>query len=480
MVDDAQAPPLTTVSGWGMAHHARTRLLRPRSIDELKEALRIARTQGWPIALRGAGCSYGDAALQAEGLVLDCSHLNRILAFDSQTGVLEAEPGVTIEQIWRHSLPLGYWPPVVPGTMFPTLGGCAAMNIHGKNNFAAGTIGQHIQSFELLLANGETLVASPAKNCDVFYAAIGGFGMLGVFTRISLRLKKVPSGDLMVEAIKCPNLAAMVATLETERTKSDYLVGWVDAIGGGRGLIHRANYRADPSLEATFRPSHQDLPKRFFGVVPKSWLWLGLWCFLHRPGMRIVNALKYWAGARAAKKPAHPQALVAFSFLLDYVPGWKRAYRPGGLVQYQSFVPKAAAESVFTELLRLSREAGISPFLGVMKRHRPDPFLLTHAIDGYSLALDFPVRPGTRSRLAALARAMDEVVLSAGGKFYFAKDGLLGPTAPPRFLAEESLRKFGELKARLDPEGRFSTMLSQRLFPAGFAGAASSPVPHPV
>ena len=50
--------------------------------------------------------------------------------------MIEAEPGLTIEGLWRRTIQDGYWPAVVPGTMLPTLGGCLAMNIHGKNNFA--------------------------------------------------------------------------------------------------------------------------------------------------------------------------------------------------------------------------------------------------------------------------------------------------------------------------------------------------------
>ena len=107
------------------------------------------------------------------------------------------------------------------------------------------------------------------------------------------------------------------------------------------------------------------------------------------------------------------------------MPNWKNAYRPGGLIQYQSFVPAAQAKDVFSEQIKLAQAYGVVPYLGVFKRHRPDDFLMTHAVDGYSLALDFAVTPERHGGLLSLAAEMDRLVLNAGGRYYFAKDSAL-------------------------------------------------------
>ena len=463
--------PLEAVEGWGMACTSRCYVARPRSAQEIRRIFREARACGLPVGLRGAGCSYGDAAINDRGILLDLTHFNRILAFDEESGVLEAEPGVTIEQVWRHVLPRGFWPPVVPGTMFPTLGGCAAMNIHGKNCFQAGTIGEHVEDFDLLLPSGETRRCSRDENEELFHAAIGGIGMLGVFTRLSLRMKRVHSGDVRVRPIVAPSLEEMIRIIEDLHESSDYLVGWIDAFARGaslgRGLIHQACYLKrgeDPEPTATRRISHQVLPSRLFGVIPKGWMWAGLWCFLNQPGMRLINALKYAQGRRRAREGVHRQSLVGFSFLLDYVPNWKFAYKPGGLIQYQSFVPRDAALEVFEEILTRSQERGIIPYLGVLKKHRPDPFLLTHGLDGYSLALDFPVRESRRSDLWSLAAELDDIVASAGGRFYFAKDLTMTTETLGRSYPPENVRRFLDLKAELDPGGLLQTDLYRRLF----------------
>lgn len=458
--------PPEVVEGWGMHARCSVPVIRPTSVDTLRAALEEAADAGKSTGLRGAGCSYGDAALNTEGCVLDFRDWNTIHSFDGETGVLVADPGVTIEQVWRKALPHGWWPAVVPGTMFPTLAGCLAMNVHGKNNFQAGTIGRHVRAFDLMLADGTSRTCTPEENAELFFAAIGGFGMLGAFTRIELQLKRVHSGDLDVEAVASANLTEMVAYFEDNWQSSDYLVGWVDAFGDGRGLIHRAWYPGEgeePDPEATFRNSHQELPPRILGIVPRSWMWWGLWCFFHKPGIRFINAVKYRLGRRQAKHPRHRQPLVGFSFLLDYVPRWKHAYKPGAFIQYQTFVPKERAVATFESQLRLCKAHGVVPFLGVLKKHLPDPFLMTHAVDGYSLALDLPLARGGRDRLWNLARAMDEVVLEAGGRFYLAKDSTLTPDGFRTAYPSENLARFLELKHRLDPGARFQTDLSRRL-----------------
>ena len=152
------------LTGWGLAQSARCQVVRPETVAALADVFAEAAREGKTVALRGAGCSYGDAALNNNALVLDCSRLNRILAWDATSGQITVEPGVTIAQLWRRTLPDGWWPMVVPGTSAATVGGAAAMQIHGKNNWHAGAFGESVLAFDLLLPSGETLTCSPESN----------------------------------------------------------------------------------------------------------------------------------------------------------------------------------------------------------------------------------------------------------------------------------------------------------------------------
>jgi FAD/FMN-containing dehydrogenase len=184
--------------------------------------------------------------------------------------------------------------------------------------------------------------------------------------------------------------------------------------------------------------------------------------FVSRKGMRFTNAMKYRAARRESGKKTL-QRFAEFNFLLDSVPGWKLAYRPGALIQYQLFVPKLSAREVFDDVTAYARDRGHPPYLAVMKRHRPDRFLLSHSVDGFSLALDFPVTERNREDLWSLTGELDRKVLAAGGRFYFAKDSTMTSGTAETYLGE-SLEKFLEIKRKLDPRGVFQTRLSRRIF----------------
>jgi len=470
---------LTCLYGFGRAAHSPAYLYRPTHTEEIAELFDGARAHGFSIAPRGAGRSYGDAALNAGQVVLDLQRMRRVLAWDPAAGIITVEPGVTIEQLWHYTLEDGWWPPVVPGTMWPTLGGCLGMNIHGKNNYHTGPLGDHVLAFEALLPNGETVTCTPTRHADLFFSMIGGLGLLGVFTSITLQLKRLHSGDLDVEAWAAPNLETMLDNMEPLKDDSDYLVGWVDGTargdGLGRGQIHRAHYQApgaDPRPAQTLSIDYQDLPNSLIGLVPKSLLPRLMRLGLNKLGVTVVNSAKYFSARHLSHHHHYRQSLVAFNFLLDYVPNWQYSYGPSGLFQYQSLIPLAAAHATLRSQLALTQQRGLPNYLGVLKRHRADRFLLSHAVDGYSLAMDFPV-PGSQrglQRLTELAHDLDHIVLEAGGRFYFAKDSTLTPQAAQRFLGEDTLARFHALKARCDPDNLLQTQLYRRLLAPGRPG----------
>lgn len=460
------------VNGWGMAVGGDAKVGRATSVEQVAEAMALVAKERGSLGLRGSGCSYGDANINTSGHVLDTSGMKRVLAFDPERGLITVEPGVTIRELWRRVIAFGWWPPVVPGTMAVSVGGAAALNIHGKNNFVVGTFGEHIQSFVLQTATGATLRCSRQENQDVFFAAIGGFGMLGCFTEITLQLKRVHSGRLRVWGIPARDLAHNLQILEDLKGEADYLVSWIDLHGKGqglgRGLMHRADQLAsgeDPEGVRFFDPVLQDVPPNLFGVVPKGWLWPGMWMATHMGGVPLVNKLKFQAGYREARRSPYLQTHGAFHFLLDYVPRWQWMTRPGGLIQFQPFVPQAQGERVLKTVIERCQRASMVPYLGVLKRHKPDPFLMTHAVDGYSMAMDFAVSTSTRKRQALwkLCQEMAEVVLEAGGRFYYAKDAVLQASSFARIHGDEAVARFRALKQRLDPQAMLQTDLSRRM-----------------
>ena len=436
--------------------------------EDIFEAFQLAKKLGLKVTARGTGLSYNDASLNGGGIVLDMRGMNQIEEWNPASGLVRCESGVTLEQLWKRVEPDGWWPPVVSGTMKTTLGGCLGANIHGKNNFRVGTIGEHVIEFDAMLPTGALVTCTPKKNADLFYAMIGGLGMLGVFTSITLKMKHIYSGLISVDARPVFNLHEHLNDLLENAPKNDYIVGWLDTFPGGRSLgrgqIHAArnlNEGEDPNAQETMKLAYQHLPDRLFGVMPKSFLHYFMSPFVNNPGWRMVNIAKY---VSALRKHTFRQSHAAFHFLLDYVPNWERSFGRGGLIQYQSFLPKETAEDAWREMLLLSQKRGLPSYLGVTKRHRPDKFLLTHAVDGFSLALDFKVTERNRRRLSEMLQEFDRIVLDAGGRFYFAKNSETSAESARKFLGDTNIARFKKLKKRCDPNGLLESDLYRRVF----------------
>ncbi len=460
------------LSGWGMATRARSLVYRPARSEEVASAVTHAAERGLSVAARGAGLSYGDAALNQGGAVIDLSRMRKVLDFDAERGVIRAEAGATIEDVWHHVVGSGWWLPVVPGTMKATLGGCAAMNIHGKNHVAAGAFGRHVQGVSLVTGSGSmrtvTRIATEGAKADgaggtpdqrrssVVGAqtpdpgrsladgphtpdelalrslslpdVIGAQGLSGTMVDVTLQLKRIHSGYLEVESEATRSLAETMQSLDRGSVDADYTVAWVDCTGlrAGRGALHHAWYLPPDHAKAGLglEPGVQNLPSRIAGVLPRDQAWRGLRPFMSRAGIRVMNSGKFRAGLLRGQH-RYFQSHAAFHFLLDYMPGWKRAYGRNGLMQYQLFVPREAAREAFADALHLQKKLGVPSYLGVMKRHTPEDSAATYCLDGYSLALDFPVGRGERfGRLMRLCRSLDRIVHEAGGRIYAAKDSV--------------------------------------------------------
>jgi len=416
-------PAPERVEGFGLYNVSVSPVLRPPSVEALRDALAACAARGETPVFRGAGRSYGDASLNAAGPVIEMTGLNAIAGLDEATGIVRVGAGVTLGALWQFAIPRGFWPPVVTGTMHVTLGGAVAMNVHGKNGWKKGTIGDHVESVSVLKGDGR--VEEILRGTPAFDDALGNWRRLDPIVEVALKLKRVASGYLDVEAFVTRNLSATLAALDAAKDDWDYVVGWVDCWAAGSGLgrsvIHVANEHAVKEGEPRGWSVAEQIADIHMGPLPAPILLLGLRLTASGPQMRLVNLAKY-ASAAVRGRHRYRQSLVAYSFLLDYLPGWNEAYRPGGFIQYQLFVPKKAAEAAFGKALRLQHETGVVSTLAVIKRHRADPSPRGYAPDGFSLALDFGVTRRNASRLVGLCRAFDALLLEYGGRVYKAKD----------------------------------------------------------
>ena len=434
------------LTGWGRTGGGAMTACRPERISEARQRFREA-PPGRGLIAHGAGRAYGDAALNAEGRVMLMRRLDRLLAFDAETGILEAEPGVTFADLIAVFLPRGWLAPATPGTAFATLGGAVANDIHGKNHDRMGSFGDHLAWIDLLLPSGEVARIGESEHPELFRATIGGLGLTGVIVGLGLRMMPVPSPAVRVRERRCSDLEAFLGALHEARDRATYSVGWIDGLAKGprlgRGLLEEAEPAPAVVIEA--RPQR---PRRVPVDAPAI--------ALNRLTVRLFNAAYYRRVPTQGRERLMPYG--RFLYPLDAIGDWNRIYGRGGFYQFQCVLPDASAPQGLRRMLEEIAAAGRASFLAVLKTLGGEGRgFLSFPMRGFTLALDFPRRPGVEALLARLER----LPLDHGGRVYLAKDAVLSPAGframYPRLI------EFQMVLDAIDPDRRLNSDMARRL-----------------
>jgi FAD/FMN-containing dehydrogenase len=361
----------------------------------------------------GNGKSYGDSAFNRAGMLVRSSERAHIISFDPDTGLLTAEPGVSLGDLILTVAPHGWFLPVTPGTKHVTLGGAIANDVHGKNHHRRGSFGCHVVSFELLRSDGVLRRCSASENQNLFEATIGGFGLTGLIISATVQMMRVPGVSLTENVSKFGSLQEYLDLAAAADHDNEYSVAWLDQLSDtGRGLLLKANH----AEEGPFQP-HSPKPHLSVPFQPP-------FNCLNSVSVRAFNALYFHLkGRKAGSSGANYDS---YFYPLDQIGNWNSLYGPRGLYQHQSVIPFEPARQVLPELLAASRKAGHVSFLTVLKRFgaAASPSLTPFARPGYTLTLDFPNKGVKTLRLL---QELDHITISCGGAVNAYKDARMSP-----------------------------------------------------
>ena len=202
-------------------------LLTPRTRDELAEIVRSASRKGLSIAVSGCRHSMGGQQFATDSICIDARSLDRVISFDQERGLIEAEAGIQWPKLIRAYLDAqrdsakqwGIAQKQTGADTF-TLGGSLSSNIHGRG-LAMKPLISNIESFTLINADGKSIRCSRDENNELFRLVIGGYGLFGLIESVTLRL--VPRQKLrrMVEVIRGSDLPKRFE----ERIEQKFLYG---------------------------------------------------------------------------------------------------------------------------------------------------------------------------------------------------------------------------------------------------------------
>ena len=443
--------PYQVLSGWGRTPSSAAHVHTLEGRDQVITILDKASARG-SIA-RGLGRSYGDAAQRSGGSIIT---LERHRAIDWLTdGRIRAEAGVSFDELIGEVVPRGFFVPVTPGTRQVTIGGAIAADIHGKNHHHDGSLADHLESVTLMLPDGEQREVSPADDAELFWATVGGMGLTGIILSAVVRLIPIETSLMVVETRRVSDLEALMAAMAEGDQHHRYSVAWVDLVATGthlgRGVIMHGDHAG--SSDVTGRQSEEPLAYR--PPKPRAIPWAPPVGLVNRWTARAFNELWYRKSPRS--RVGQLQSIASFFHPLDAISNWNIIYGPSGFLQYQFVVPSGASDTL-VEIARRIASSGFPSSLTVLKRMGPgNDGLLSFPLEGWTLAVDFPVAEGIDEFLDRL----DELVVGAGGRVYLAKDSRMRPEMIP--LMYPRLDRFAKVRTRVDPKGLLKSDLAVRL-----------------
>ncbi|KKP80530.1 MAG: FAD dependent oxidoreductase, partial [Parcubacteria group bacterium GW2011_GWB1_35_5] len=452
------------IFGWSNTNSSYSITVLPKTTKTVSSIIKALKNNNNTILGRGAGQSYGDQSLNNDQIIIETNRLNKIIEWNKKTGVLKVQSGVTLDQILNHCLKDNWTLATIPGTRYVTVGGALSNNVHGKNSYRKGNFGEWVKEFKIIIASGESLHCSKEINNDLFFAVIGGAGLFGIVTEITLQLIPIPSPYLSVKKSTASSLNELMNDLDKETEKNDFAIAQVDCFPKtselGRGTIHAGNFTQNNSKTKDIE-SMRKISQNIFGIFPKKLIPLIGKYFLNDYTMKLVSGFKYHLDKKTSSEKYHLQDIYQFTFLLDNVPNWKQVFRHG-FFEYEPLIPKEKAREIIPLLIALTHQYQMPAYLSAIKVHRKDNFLLSYSMDGYSFAMDIPRCPKEKEKQDELFQKMNKIVIDAGGIVYLAKDANL--TANEFRKMYKNVDQFLALKKKYDPEEIFQSDMYRRIF----------------
>lgn len=164
-----------------------TEVIKVRSLDDIHAAIDHAREYHLPVAISAQRHSQGGHTAVQGGLVLDMSEYNKIVWMSEADKTITVQSGATWAQIQQYINSKNLALQITQSSNIFSVGGSLGANIHGRDP-RLGPVIESVLSLRVVLASGNEVQASRDQNHRLFNAIIGGYGLFGVITEVTLQL----------------------------------------------------------------------------------------------------------------------------------------------------------------------------------------------------------------------------------------------------------------------------------------------------
>lgn len=428
----------------------------PRNLDELRNDLAFAERNGLSVAVAGGRHAMGGQQFCSGGMLLDMSHCDAIHAFDEDTGLLTVGAGIKWPAI--HAFLAGQ--KSVKGRQWAirqkqtgadsfSLGGSLAANVHGRG-LAMRPFVDDVESFRLVLADGSAIDVDRSSRPDIFAAAIGGYGLLGVVERLTLRLGRRERLERLVDVVNIEDVELIFAAAAADGCRYGDFQFAVDP-------------ESDDFLRCGIFSRYQALPPRAEMPSPTRGLDMDAWTGL----MRLAHVDKSAAFKRYADfyLSTHGQHYDSNDMQMSVYPqGYHQALdaelgHKGSEMISELYVPDGGLAAFMHQAARWLRKCRANLIYGTVRRALRDrETLLPWArADCLCIVFNLHVRHDSAGlRDAAVAfRGLIDCALDHGGSYYLTYHRWASAQQFARCYP--GFNRLLELKRKLDPLTRFAS-----------------------
>ena len=439
------------ISGWGRRSFVNSKLINFRNNEDIKNFLK--ETKNLSCITRGLGRSYGDAAQLKNNHVLNLSFYDDIEVIGNEVTV---GAGVSISELLKVIIPLGYILPVLPGSSKVTIGGAIAADVHGKNHYKSGSFGNHISKMKIIDGNGIFRELKPKEKKDnkpnkFFWATIGGMGLTGIILQATISLRKIETALMKVDTYKFNDLNSLMDFMKSCDKNYSYSVAWIDSLHKkGRGVLTCAEHALKKDLNNNYLNSSSYESKYLFktpNFIPNG--------LLNKLTVKVLNELWF---RKAFSLKNEIQDINKFFYPLDAIGDWNRIYGFSGFYQYQFVIPEKNKDFIFKALKKLKNSYSYS-FITVLKRFgNSNQSYLSFPQPGWTLSVDLPAN---NKKILTVLNELDQELAELGGKVYLAKDLRQSSAIFKKTYIFYDYWK--SIKNKMDPNNLFKSDLSLRL-----------------
>ncbi len=405
---------------------------------------------GLPAIPRGAGFSFAAASFGGGAESIEMTAFDRVIDFDTRTGRVEVEAGITLGALFEFLTPRGRYLAVQPGHHRITVGGCIAANVHGKNPARDGTFVAQVETVRLFHPRHGCVDLSRHEEPALFHATCGGLGLTGIIVAARLRTLPLPGTSFRIAHRQVAAITEGADLMAGDSARSDLAYGWFDCSRRGRthghGVVVTGQFLSTDEKGPAFK-----LPPSRFSPKRRARLPIAL---LNPISIRLVNTAYSWSLLRSRDTVVTlAEALYPTRANELYLSLFGRR----GLHEYQALVPRANLAEFVAQLRDDATRASACITLAVAKPFNGTPDLIRFDGSGISLAIEMP-RSAAANRLLP---EIDRLLVRLGGRPNILKDSRL-----PRSVFEATYPDCDRLRAvlrRWDPQRLFRSELSERL-----------------